>query len=582
MTTRRTRLRTSLLAVAVFAVVISFMVRLVDIQVVNAAEFNRESAGKRGQELVLYGARGDIVDTNGTVLAQSVQRFDITADPAAALSNTNSATVPVALADIAAIMPGADPVAMQAALSADPTSNFAYLARDATLEQYTAIRDLEIPWVYFESTSNRIYPNGATAGNIVGFIGTDGPQAGLELGADQCLAGTNGTLTYERGADNVRIPGSEVVQQQAKDGGALQLTIDANLQFAVQQRMQQTKDELGATWASAVVMRVSDGALLSVVDAPSIDPNDVNNVPVDGDGNAAYGSRAFSFPFEPGSIMKPLTAASLIDAGVATPASQVVAPYSYDLPNGGGTISDALWHPTQNLTLAGSIVESSNTATAQFSQLLSAEQRRQYMVDFGLGDWTESGYIDESAGLVPEVYNWDSRTTATVQFGQGMSATSIQMASVYQTLGNGGVRMPVTLVKGCKQADGTVTDAPSTAGRQVVSQAAADQTVNMMEMVAKYSSSAPNLQIPGYNIAVKSGTAQVAENGVYGDKAVISYAGLAPAENPQYVVLVSAGIPQMKLSGIIAPTFRDVMSQVLTTYRVPPSTTPANELPLTW
>ncbi len=143
--------------------------------------------------------------------------------------------------------------------------------------------------------------------------------------------------------------------------------------------------------------------------------------------------------------------------------------------------------------------------------------------------------------------------------------------------------MPVTLVEGCEQADGTMTDVASSEGTQVLSTSAADQTVAMMEQVANKSGSAPKLQIPGYRTAVKSGTAEVAINGGYSDNSVvISYAGVAPADDPQYAVVVTAGIPARVFSGLIAPTWRDVMAQTLTTFRVPPSTTPAPDLPVNW
>jgi cell division protein FtsI (penicillin-binding protein 3) len=165
-----------------------------------------------------------------------------------------------------------------------------------------------------------------------------------------------------------------------------------------------------------------------------------------------------------------------------------------------------------------------------------------------------------------------------------MTATSVQMASIYQALGNGGVRMPVTLVEGCQQADGTMTDLPPTEGKRVVSDSAAKQTLQMLEQVATEGFASADLQIPGYRVAAKSGTAQVADGqGGYGDATVISFAGLAPADNPEYAVVVTAGIPtSMYSSGAIASTFRDVMAQVLTTFRVPPSTEPAVSIPLRW
>ncbi len=577
MRTRSSRVRISLAVLMVFAIVAVFVVRLVDIQVVRAEEFNAASLDKRGQDITTYGVRGDIVDANGAVLADSVLRYDITASPRVALLPTDAATsVPAQLAEIAALS-GQDPAALYAAMTADPTSDFMYLVKGVTLDVFEKIDALNISWVYPERKSARSYPNGEIAGNLVGFIGTDGPQAGLELTENECLASENGTLTYERGEDGTALPGSEVVTEQSKDGGTLRLTIDRDLQFYVQQRMEQTALELGATWATAVVIRVADGHLMSVADWPTLDPNNVDAASRD-----ALGSRAFSTPYEPGSTMKALTAASLVDSGAVSPADGVVVPYEL-LQADGSSIHDAFYHETQNLTLAGALVESSNVAVAQFTDRLSAEKRHDYMSAFGLGKYTEVEFNGESAGQLSDADQWFGRTNYAVQYGQGMSATSVQMASVFQTIGNQGVRMPVTLVEGCEQADGTMTDVASSEGTQVLSTSAADQTVAMMEQVANKSGSAPKLQIPGYRTAVKSGTAEVAINGGYSDNSVvISYAGVAPADDPQYAVVVTAGIPARVFSGLIAPTWRDVMAQTLTTFRVPPSTTPAPDLPVNW
>jgi cell division protein FtsI (penicillin-binding protein 3) len=577
MRTRRSRARISLAVIAIFAVVGVFLFRLVDIQLVQADELNAQALSKRAQELVTYGSRGAIVDTNGAALASSVERYDITASPRNALTRSDAATsVPEALGKLATLT-AQDPAALMATLAADPGSDFAYLTKAVTLDTYRAVAALNIPWVYFELRPSRTYPNGAVGGNLVGFIGTDGPQAGLELTEDACLASTNGSATYEKGEDGVRLPGSLVTATQATDGGTLRLTIDRDLQFYVQQRMAQVSQELGAEWATAVVMRVSDAHLLAVADFPSVDPNNVDGVP-----NTALGSRAFASAYEPGSTMKSITAASLLDAGVVTQTSGVVAPGRLYLSDD-SYIKDSFAHDDTRYTLAGALVDSSNTAVSLFSDLLPAQQRHDYMAAFGFNSETEVGFNGESEGVVHPADEWDERTNYAVQFGQGMSATSVQMASAYQTIANGGVRMPVTLVEGCTKPDGTTTQLPSTEGRRVVSEAAAIQTTQMLEQVVTEGWASAWLTIPGYRVAAKSGTAEVAEDGVYGDKRVISFAGMAPAEHPEYVVVVTAYIPSsIYSSGAIATTFHDVMAQTLTTYRVTPSTEPAPGIPLTW
>jgi len=574
--TKRSRLRISLAVIAIFAIVGMFIVRLVDIQLVQAAELNAQSYDKRAQSLTTYGTRGAIVDANGAVLADSVDRYDITASPRVALKLDNAALTQ-ALAKVAAITKQ-NPSDLMAALTADPGSDFSYLDKSVTLDVFTAVDKLDIGWIYFAQRPARTYPNGAIAGNLVGFLNTDGPGAGLELSANKCLAATNGSLTYEKAEDGTRLPGSQVTTKLPKDGGTLQLTIDRDLQFWVQQRIAQTYAALGATWATAVVIRVKDGHLMAVADYPTIDPNNVDQAPRD-----ALGSKAFSTPYEPGSTMKALTSASLIDAGVVTPLSQVTAPGKLFLSDG-GFIKDSFGHDNINYTLAGALVDSSNIAVSMFSKALAAQKRHDYMTAFGLNSETEVGFNGESEGNVHPADQWDERTNLAVQFGQGMTATSVQMASIYQAIGNGGVRMPVTLVEGCKHADGTVTDLPSTAGKRVVSDSAAKQTLQMLEQVVTEGFAAPDLQIPGYRVAAKSGTAEVANGlGGYGDARVISFAGVAPAEHPEYAVVVTAGIPtSVYSSGAIASTFRDVMAQVLTTFRVTPSTEPAIDIPLRW
>ncbi len=221
---------------AVFAIVAVFMVRLVDIQLVQAEELNAQSYDKRAVPMTLYGTRGSIVDSNGNVLALSVDRYDITASPRVALSaesGERNGPAADAINQVAALT-GTDPAAMLAELMSDPESDFMYLAKGVTLEVYREVRELDIPWVYFELRQDRTYPNGAVAGNLVGFIGTDGPQEGLEVSENECLGSTNGEAVYEKGEDGIRIPGSLVTTQQPVDGGTLHLTIDRDLQWYVQ------------------------------------------------------------------------------------------------------------------------------------------------------------------------------------------------------------------------------------------------------------------------------------------------------------------------------------------------------------
>jgi cell division protein FtsI (penicillin-binding protein 3) len=580
---RVARRRLALAVLLTIAIVGVFVVRLVDIQVVRAAELNTASLNKRAVAVTTFAARGNIVDANGVVLADSVTRIDVTASPkyAAKFKRTNkngkteSVSVFKAVNEIAAIT-GQDPAKMFLALTEDPTSDFTYLAKSQDTANWRKIRALKIPWVYPQDHPTRTYPNGAVAGNIVGFVGTDGPQNGIETTENKCLASTDGSSTYERGADGVRLPGSTVTSKAAIDGGTVKLSIDYDLSWFVQQKIAEQAMAIGAQSATGIVMR-KDGHLMAVADWPSVDPNDVDATPVDN-----LGSLAFTAAYEPGSTFKAMTAAMLIDQGAAAPTSRAVVPGVFTSPEG-GIIHDAWAHDDLHLTLTGVLQRSSNIGISIFGSRLTPSVRYDYMRKFGLGQRTAVQFQGESVGLLTPVSQWDSRQKYNVMFGQGVSATGVQVASIFQTLANGGVRMPVALVESCTASDGTVTDLPDTTGTRVISEAAADTTVHMLESVVTGGDLSAQLSIPGYRVAAKTGTAEVATNGVYTKDRVVSVAGIAPADDPQYIVVVTFVKPRsMKTSAAAAPTFRQVMTQVLKHYRVTPSTTPTPDIATVW
>jgi cell division protein FtsI (penicillin-binding protein 3) len=574
---RQTRRRLALALLSLFAVFSIFVVRLVDIQLVRADELNTDSTNKRAIGVTTYAARGDIVDKDGSVLAGSVMRFDITVSPRTVIEayrDAEAETLLDAAAGIAAITGQTTDEVMRAVM-ADPESDFAYIAKAVTTEQMRQIRALEIPGVIPSQHPIRIYPGGSVAGNLVGFVGTDGPQNGLEYTENDCLASTNGTSTYERGADGIRLPGSTVTTQPAVEGGTITTTIDSDLNWSVQQMIAEQGLAIGASSALAMVTEVSTGKLLTVADWPSVDPNNRDATPPE-----YLGSLAFSAAYEPGSIFKPMTASMLLDQGVASPTTQVTVPSRWTSPEG-SVIKDAAAHAEQRLTLAGVIQQSSNVGISQLATRLPSGMRYDYMTAFGVGERTEVDFQGESKGLLAS--RWDDQQKYDVAYGQGVSTSLAQVSSIYQTLGNGGVRMPLTLVSSCTGPDGIVVDPAPVEGARVVSEAAADTTVQMMEGVVTGGGLARELQIPGYRVAAKSGTAEVSENGRYTSKRVVSIAGLAPAEDPKYAVVVMFVNPgTMKTSAAAAPTFKKIMTKVLTTYRVTPSTTPPPALPTTW
>jgi cell division protein FtsI (penicillin-binding protein 3) len=572
--------------IATFAVVTAFAFRLVDLQVFRAPSLDAQSAATRSLTTPLYANRGAITSSNGTVLAATVLKYDVTAAPvnAAKFTRKNKAghtvtvTVSQAMQEIAAIT-GSTAAAMTTAITSHPKSEFAYLAKSVDVAESQAVASLHIPYVYLQRTTGRIYPDGAVAGNLLGFTGTSGPLAGLEYQQNACLASTNGSETFDRGADGVTIPGTTTVTKKPVNGGTVKTTIDATLQYEVQQDLGAQVKALGAQSATAIVMKASDASLLTVADYPTVDPNNINGSPA-----ADLYSRAFTDLYEPGSTMKAMTAASLLDAGKATPYSQALVPDVRRFP-WGGTIHDAETHPVEHLTLTGVLAQSSNVGITLLGQALTPQQRYDYMLKFGLGSPSAVHFPGEPTAPLQPASAWDQQTVYNSMFGQGISATAIQMAGIFQTIANHGVRMPVSLVESCTASDGKVTEVPKKTGTRVVSASAADQTVKMLESTITSGTLSTMAPIPGYVISAKTGTAQVADapGGGYGNDYITSVAGMIPAANPQYVILVTFTKPTTnKTSAGVGPAFRAITQDVLHEFEVPPSTQPAAGLPVTW
>jgi cell division protein FtsI (penicillin-binding protein 3) len=568
-----------------FALVLVFVVssvlvgRLVDVQIVRAAELQEQSASVRTTSETLWASRGAIVDRSGNELALDVDRYDLSADPTKAGDFRRSGdviTLNESLAEIASIT-GANYDELLYSLTKNPEARFAYLVKGVSPEARENLRELRIPWLQIDLVRERTYPFGPVTANITGILGRDEPLAGIELAENSCLHANNGVATYQRGADGVRLPGTTTVVKEAIHGGHVNLTIDSDLQWYVLQQLAEHGTRLQAQHGSALVVRASDGHILAAADWPTFDPNDFANTP-QGD----MGARIFSSPYEPGSIMKSMGIAMLIDAGHTYSGDRIVAPGFYSVGSG-RFIKNMLVSEPRQLTTAGVLQTSSNTGISVLAERMSKAQAYGYFRDFGFGEKTAVGFLGESRGVLREPAGVDAVTRFAQFYGQGMSVTAVQMAVAYQALANDGLRVPLRLVHGCTTSDGEFIPEPTQAPVQVVSPNAAAQTVNILETVVSQGSLRSVLEIPGYRVAAKTGTAEIANATGYGSERVISLAGMAPAENPEYVVLVSFYKPQTsKVSSAAAPAFRDLMAHVLKHYRVAPSSEPAVLPPLTW
>jgi cell division protein FtsI (penicillin-binding protein 3) len=587
-TTRSPRRRTVVALAVVLAILGVFVVRLVDIQVVNADDHRAESLGVGiGAAHELPGARGTIVDETGAVLAGNTMTYDVEVDPqhVADIERTNDDGTKVVwtwaeqatqIATITGQTPDEVQQIVAAALAENPNSRWAQLKKSISTDQYLALSELKLPYMNFPERPARSYPDGAVGGNLVGFVGSDGEAlAGLELSENSCLAAENGTESYERGKDGVIIPGT-LQQKPAVDGGTLQLTINRDLQWYLQQMVAEEVQNQQANYGTAFVLEVATGKIRAAAEYPTVDPNDVN---ASGEGDRS--SRIFTYEFEPGSTFKPVTAATIIDTQGVTPLTPTIPASGRETLPGDITVNDVFSHPSFNYTMTGALVDSSNVALSKFGTLASDQVRHDYLQRFGVGKGTEVNFPGERDGILHDA-PWDQASHYTTTFGQSFTVTVPQVASVYQTIANGGVRMPLRLVESCTTASGEVIEPQLPAPEQVIKpQTAADVTL-MLENVFQQVTNHKVLAVSGYRMATKSGTAEKANEDGSGYKKGIFYttlAGFAPADDPQYVVIFTLDEPKKnRMSSANAAGFQKAMTQVLKTYRVLPSTTPGPEI----
>jgi cell division protein FtsI (penicillin-binding protein 3) len=410
---------------------------------------------------------------------------------------------------------------------------------------------------------------------------------GLEDSLDASLAGTDGSVTYDRGSDGVVIPGSYRNRHDAVNGSTVMLTLDDDIQFYVQQQVQQAKNLSGADNVSAVVLDAKTGEVLAMANDNTFDPSqDVSRQK-----DRELGNLSVSSPFEPGSVNKIITAASVIEFGLSNPNEVLQVPGSIDM--GGVTVSDAWNHGVMPYTTTGVFGKSSNVGTLMLAQRIGPERYADMVRKFGLGQRTGVGLPGESSGIVPPIDQWSGSTFSNLPIGQGLSMTLLQMTGMYQTIANDGVRIPPRIIKTTIAADGTRTDEARPEGVRVVSPQTA-QTVRQMlratvqrDPMGYQQGTGPAAAVDGYQISGKTGTAQKINPACgcyYSDVYWITFAGIAPTDNPRYVVGVMMDNPHRTADGqpgtTATPLFHNIASWLLQREDVPLSPDPGPPLTL--
>jgi len=429
----------------------------------------------------------------------------------------------------------------------------------------------------------RQYPNGAIGENVVGKVSMDGHgQFGFEAARDTELTGIDGQSTEDVSADGQVIPGTLRDVVDTVDGRDVTLTLDLDLQTYVQQKLEKAKANSKASGAEAVVLDAATGQVLAMANTDTVDPN--KNVEDQLDEGKDFENRSVSHPYEPGSVAKVVTAAAALQEGVTTPDEVHQVPGSIDMA--GVTVNDAWEHGTEPYTTTGIFGKSSNVGTLMIADKLGQEKYAEYLKKFGLGNTTGIELPNESAGSVPDLEQWSGGTFANLPIGQGQSWTTLQMASVYQALANGGERIEPRIIDSVKGPDGKDEKLEEPEKNQVVSPETAKTTVDMFRAVFQdddaglQNGTAGNAQLKGYQLSGKTGTAQKVDpnTGAYSNSAYwITFAGIAPADDPRFVVAVMLDEPK---SGVednggggqsAAPIFRDIASWLLNRDNIPTS-----------
>lgn len=550
--------RYNAILVTVLALVLVFAGRLVYVQAVEGPSLASAALNDRLWHSTIEAPRGDILDAHGEVLATSVRRYNLGANQRLVASyrtevDGEEKEGAVAAATSLAPLLDEDAAELNARLVGDST--FAYIAHGLTPEQWREVRELDIPGIEPEEVSERVYPNGTTAGNIIGFVGRDGEGlAGLELSLDEQLQGVPGSSTVEVGLHGQRIPAGLNETIPARPGVTVLTSLDRDLQFRAQQVIDDYAERFGAEWASAVVQEVDTGRIVAMADSTTLDPNSFQEAEAD-----ARGVRAVQASYEPGSTGKVATFAAALDAGAVTPTTSFATPDRLTTSSG-QTFSDAEPHATEELTVAGILATSSNTGTVMVGDRMPDEQRYDYFRAFGLGERPGLGLPGETAGILAPVDEWDGRQRYTTMFGQGVAVSLVQNTAVVATLANGGVRMPASLVDGTRDEEGRFQAVPEREPVRAVSEESAGQMMRMMEGVVAEEGTGVLAQVDGYRLAGKTGTAQVPDANGRLTQTVASFVGAVPAEDPQYAVGIVLYHPSdQRSSGIVAaPAFKEI------------------------
>jgi cell division protein FtsI (penicillin-binding protein 3) len=540
-------------------IVVAFVVlgaKLVSVQALSSGHYAKIGAAEVVSTLQLQAQRGSIFDRNGAVLAISVPRSTVVADPFQIVHPADEAAV------LAPVL-GVSPTQLTGELSEH--SGFVYLAHRVDQSVANKVSALDLAGITIVPDTQRVDPADQLAVPLLGMVGSgDEGQAGLEYQFNKLLAGKNGTVVEERAPGGVAIPGGTKQYSPSEPGTGIELTIDQPLQYA-------TEDSLGAAITSshaksgiAIVMDTRTGDILAMANLVAGSGGKV----VEADQNLAL-----TQVYEPGSVFKVVTFSAALADGIISPSTVLTVPNSLNID--GWTFHDAESHATEQLSASQVLAQSSNIGTIEIAQALGKEQLAAQIAALGFGEPTGLGFPGESAGLVKhDPSQWTGSDIGSTPIGQDDAVTAQQVLDMINTVATGGTFVAPRLVRATVSSDGSVTATPAASTHRVLSPQVSTELTQMMEQVVQ-DGTAVSAGVPGYTVAGKTGTAQVPDpvhGGYISGAYMATFAGFAPAENPVLSAIVVLSQPTPIFGGVVAaPVFSQVMQYALHRYGVPTS-----------
>jgi cell division protein FtsI (penicillin-binding protein 3) len=535
------------------------LLRAVQLQIFERDRFRDMAEGQYLRQVEIPARRGDIFDRKGTPLGQSVEVDSLWADPS---------MLPDRAAAAKALGARLKEPAAQLLQRFERGRRFAWIKRGARPEEVAAVRDLKLPGVSVVKEPRRFFPQRELAAQVLGLVGVEGRGLeGVELAFDDELSGQSAQVPGLRDARGRQVLTAGSVPAQERQGASVTLTIDGNLEHMAERALERAVADSRAVSGMAVVLDPRTGELLALANSPRFNPN----TPQGAGGAHAMRNRAALDTFEPGSTMKAFTVAAALEEKAIKPADVFFCENgAWDV--GRDTINDT--HSWGWLGPAKILQVSSNIGSAKIAQALGRERFVEYLQRFGFSERVGLGLPGEGKGVIP--YPRAEIAFANQAFGQGLTATAVQLAAGYGALANGGALMRPFLVSKVVDPDGVVLlETRPMEVRRAVSPKTARAVVSMLEGVVAEEGTAPRARMEGYRVAGKTGTAQKADPVArgYSDKRIASFVGVVPADAPRLVIAVVIDEPQTdKYGGLsAAPAFKEIAEGAMAYLGVPPS-----------